>query len=87
MTHVPGGQIADRYGGKHTLGLGILATVLCTFATPWAAKVADVGGAVGVRILMGLGEVRHLASAQQQVHIHVFGPRSKGVSLCSHRAE
>ncbi|XP_034234799.1 putative inorganic phosphate cotransporter isoform X2 [Thrips palmi] len=56
FTHIPGGQIADRYGGKHTLGLGILATAICTFLTPAACKLGDVAGAVIVRILMGLGE-------------------------------
>ncbi|KAK3908028.1 Putative inorganic phosphate cotransporter [Frankliniella fusca] len=56
LTHVPGGVIADRFGGKHTLGFGVAATAVCTFLTPWACEVGDVTGAVIVRIIMGLGE-------------------------------
>ncbi|KAK3916118.1 Putative inorganic phosphate cotransporter [Frankliniella fusca] len=56
LTHVPGGVIAGRLGGKHTLGFGILVTTLCTFLTPWACQVGEVAGAVAVRIVMGLGE-------------------------------
>lgn len=67
FTHIPGGLIADRYGGKHTLGIGILATAFCTFLTPLACKIADVGGAIGIRILMGVGEVR---SACKRSHVH-----------------
>ncbi|KAE8736957.1 hypothetical protein FOCC_FOCC017587, partial [Frankliniella occidentalis] len=56
LTHIPGGVIADRFGGKHTLGFGVLITAICTFLTPWACEVGDVAGAVVVRIIMGLGE-------------------------------
>ncbi|KAF6202200.1 hypothetical protein GE061_004598 [Apolygus lucorum] len=55
FTHIPGGLLAQRYGGKHTLGLGILSTGVLTMLTPW---VADHGptAMVILRILMGLGE-------------------------------
>lgn len=56
FTHIPGGLLAQRYGGKHTLGLGILSTGIFTMMTPW---VADMGATamVVLRICMGLGEV------------------------------
>ncbi|BES98261.1 sodium:phosphate symporter activity [Nesidiocoris tenuis] len=55
FTHIPGGLLAQRYGGKHTLGLGILSTGIFTMMTPW---VADMGATamVVLRICMGLGE-------------------------------
>ena len=28
LTHIPGGLLAQRYGGKHTLGFGILSTAV-----------------------------------------------------------
>lgn len=39
LTHVPGGIIAERYGGKWTLSLGILSTAVFTVLTPLAVKV------------------------------------------------
>lgn len=34
ITHVPGGVIAEKYGGKWTLSLGILSTAVFTALTP-----------------------------------------------------
>lgn len=56
FTHIPGGLIAERYGGKWTLSLGILSTAIFTLLTP---IVAINGGSIALiilRILMGLGE-------------------------------
>lgn len=33
-THVPGGVISMRYGGKYTLSIGILSTAIFTLLTP-----------------------------------------------------
>lgn len=38
LTHIPGGIIAERYGGKWTLSLGILSTAIFTILTPLAIK-------------------------------------------------
>lgn len=54
---MPGGLLAEKFGGKHTLGLGILSTAVFTLLTPLAV---DIGGKyllLAVRILEGLGEV------------------------------
>lgn len=39
LTHVPGGVIAERYGGKWTLSLGILSTAIFTILTPVAVDI------------------------------------------------
>lgn len=33
-THVPGGVLSARFGGKYTLSLGILSTAIFTLITP-----------------------------------------------------
>lgn len=38
LTHVPGGVIAEKYGGKWTLSLGILSTAVFTILTPFAVE-------------------------------------------------
>ncbi|KAJ1522711.1 hypothetical protein ONE63_001871 [Megalurothrips usitatus] len=55
VSHIPGGVLADRFGGKHTLGLGILSTALTTLLTPPAAYLGP-GYLIALRIIMGLGE-------------------------------
>lgn len=53
---MPGGLLAQKFGGKHTLGLGILTTAIFTLLTPLAAKQGAVVLSL-VRFLEGLGEV------------------------------
>ncbi|CAK1547114.1 unnamed protein product [Leptosia nina] len=56
LTHLPGGILAERFGGKWVLGLGLLSTAVCTLITPFAVKQ---GGAVALfvlRVIEGLGE-------------------------------
>lgn len=56
-THLPGGLLAEKFGGKWTVGLGLLLTSVATVLTPWAVSV---GGAVGlfiIRVIEGCGEV------------------------------
>lgn len=55
LTQVPGGRLAERFGGKHIYGYGILMTTLFTLLTPLAAKIS-VPALVIVRIFTGLGE-------------------------------
>lgn len=57
ITHVPGGMLAERFGGKHTLGLGIFSTALFTLLTPVTADTLGAWGLILLRFLMGLGEV------------------------------
>ena len=55
MMQIGGGRLADRFGGKLILGVGVLIWSLFTLITPWAA----MGGLMMLylsRIGMGLGE-------------------------------
>lgn len=56
VTHLPGGMLAERYGGKYSLGLGILSTAIFTILTPLALEWGDSTALIALRVLMGLGE-------------------------------
>ncbi|XP_058793477.1 sialin-like [Phymastichus coffea] len=56
LTHLPGGYIAENYGGKHTLGFGILITAIFTILTPAAVYAGNFTALIILRMLMGLGE-------------------------------
>lgn len=56
LTHIPGGILAERFGGKWTLGLGILSTAGFTVLTPITVEKGGAYGLIVLRILMGLGE-------------------------------
>ncbi|KAH8384274.1 hypothetical protein KR200_008007 [Drosophila serrata] len=56
VTHVPGGILADKFGGKWTLSLGILATAIFTLLTPVTIVYCGPDGLIVLRVLMGLGE-------------------------------
>jgi len=55
LTQVPGGRLAEKYGGKYIYGYGVLITSLFTLLTPIAAKIS-VPAFILVRILEGMGE-------------------------------
>ena len=55
IMQIMGGFLADRFGGKIVLGLGVLIWSLFTIATPWAALSGMIGLLIA-RIGMGLGE-------------------------------
>ncbi|CAG9763217.1 unnamed protein product [Ceutorhynchus assimilis] len=58
LTHLPGGVLAEKFGGKYSLGLGILSTAIFTLITPWV--IIGTGGnwkaLVALRFIEGLGE-------------------------------
>lgn len=56
LTHVPGGILAERFGGKYTLSIGILSTAIFTILTPPAVEYGGATALIILRILMGLGE-------------------------------
>lgn len=49
--------MAERFGGKWTIGLGLLSTSIATILTPWAVKVGGTVGLFIIRVIEGLGEV------------------------------
>nr|CAD7423052.1 unnamed protein product [Timema monikensis] len=55
LTQVPGGRLAELFGGKLVFGLGILITGIFTALSPLAAKL-DTWLFVALRIIEGLGE-------------------------------
>ena len=55
IMQVLGGFLADRFGGKIVLGLGVLIWSFFTIVTPWAAFSGMLGLLIA-RIGMGLGE-------------------------------
>jgi ACS family sodium-dependent inorganic phosphate cotransporter-like MFS transporter 5 len=57
VTQIPGGRLAELYGGKLVFGLGVLITGIFTAISPLAAQLGTPVF-VAVRILEGLGEVR-----------------------------
>ena len=55
LTQVLGGRLADRFGGKIVLGIGVLSWSLFTLITPLAAA-AGFAALLAARIGMGVGE-------------------------------
>ncbi|KAM3965175.1 putative inorganic phosphate cotransporter [Aphomia sociella] len=55
LTQIPGGRIAEIFGGKLVYGVGVLLTALFTILSPIAAFV-DFKFFIVVRVLEGLGE-------------------------------
>lgn len=56
ITHLPGGMLAEKFGGKYSLGLGILSTAVFTLLTPVVVEWGEDTGLIVLRVLMGLGE-------------------------------
>lgn len=59
LTQVPGGRLAEVFGGKKVFGVGVLMTAIFTFLSPIAAYI-NFDLFIAVRILEGMGEVRHI---------------------------
>lgn len=55
LTQVPGGRLAERFGGKLIYGYGVLITAIFTLLTPIAARY-NLGALILVRVLEGVGE-------------------------------
>ena len=55
LTQIPGGRMAEIFGGKWIFGCGILLTSIFTVLMPWAAKT-DFQLLIAVRVIEGLGE-------------------------------
>lgn len=56
VTHLPGGILADKFGGKWTLSVGILATAFFTLITPVCIVHGGADALIVLRVFMGLGE-------------------------------
>lgn len=56
VTQVPGGMLAQRYGGKWPLLIGIGMTAILTLLTPVLSIYGDYPVLIGVRVLEGIFE-------------------------------
>ncbi|XP_022911273.1 putative inorganic phosphate cotransporter [Onthophagus taurus] len=56
ITHMPGGILAEKFGGKYSLGLGILSTAIFTLLTPIVVQHGGYQWLIALRVLEGLGE-------------------------------
>ncbi|XP_014215960.1 putative inorganic phosphate cotransporter [Copidosoma floridanum] len=54
LTQIPGGMIAERFGGKYTLGLGILVTGALTTLSPLAVHLGGSRALILLRLVSGL---------------------------------
>jgi ACS family sodium-dependent inorganic phosphate cotransporter len=61
LLQIPGGWLADRYGGKKVLAFGVLWWSLFTMITPLARTIT---GMAAMRTLMGVGEGVNFPSIQ-----------------------
>ncbi|XP_055298964.1 sialin-like [Sitodiplosis mosellana] len=55
ITHIPGALLAQKFGGKWTLGLGVLAMTICNAATPIVLHYGGYIALIILRAMMGLG--------------------------------
>jgi len=55
ITHLPGGVLSQKFGGKHTMGFGILSTAMFTLITPYVASMGSTPLTL-LRFVEGLGE-------------------------------
>ncbi len=57
VTQIPGGILAERFGGKWVFGLAVVFTDLFCLLSPIAARSGGLPALIVVRILNGLAEV------------------------------
>lgn len=56
LTQLPAGILAERIGGKSTLGFGVILPTIGTLLTPYAARQGGPPGLIAIRFIMGLGQ-------------------------------
>ncbi|KAH8390894.1 hypothetical protein KR215_001450, partial [Drosophila sulfurigaster] len=56
LTHIPGGRLAERYGGKWILGASILLSAILTLLTPTIVRHGGPGALMALRLLIGFCE-------------------------------
>lgn len=58
LTHIPGGLLAQKFGGKFTMAYAILSTSTLTLLTPTVARMGSTTYLMILRFIEGLGEVK-----------------------------
>ena len=64
LSHLPGGWLADRFGGRRVLGAGTLGWTIATGLTPLAGGFPGLAGA---RVVLGVGEGMNMPSISSLV--------------------
>lgn len=54
LMHLPGAVLAERFGGKFVIIVGLGCTAILTIATPVAIAVAEAWALMAIRIVIGL---------------------------------
>ncbi|GFO06927.1 vesicular glutamate transporter 1 [Plakobranchus ocellatus] len=82
LTNVAGGVLADRYGGKHVIGLSLLSATLLTLLVPVIARW-NVIGLIVLRFLTGFSQ-GFVSPAMQSLWSHWAPPleSSRLRSIC-----
>jgi ACS family sodium-dependent inorganic phosphate cotransporter len=76
-----GGWLADRFGGKHVLTIGVLLWTLGTLLTPAAAEIS-FGALLAMRAVLGLGESVHFPTVHSlAARWTISSERSRAISL------
>src|SRR5215469_1856245 len=76
-----GGWLADRFGGKNVLALGVLLWSLGTLLTPAAAEIS-FGALLVMRAVLGLGESVHFPTVHSlAARWTIESERSRAISL------
>lgn len=57
VAHLPAGILADKFGGKHVFGAGILVSSFLSLTFPTLARISPWAFIAG-RIVQGFGQVR-----------------------------
>lgn len=60
ITQIPGGILAEKYGGKYVFGIGILLTDFFSLLTPLAARHGGAEAVIALRVFTGLAEVKYV---------------------------
>lgn len=58
ITHIPGGMLVEKLGGKTTFLAGMIVTSLLTLLTPFSIKLDPVGAVylIVLRVMLGLSQ-------------------------------
>lgn len=81
LTQIPGGYLADRFGGKHVLAAGVVMWSTMTLLTPLAAS-SNIALLLLARALLGVGEGVAMPAMNNMISRWVPGAeRSRSLSL------
>ena len=82
ITPIPGGRMAELFGGKWLFGIGALITGFLSLLIPYAAYNWGTTALIALRIVQGLGEgVTYPAMEALMAHWLPVGIRTTGLSL------